>query len=219
MNKQPQSLLQLNLASRFLKERLVFIIIALMGGAFGFIALGAYICLSSSVRVIPYLVTVDSHGVVLSKGEATRASSVPGAVVAAQLGDFVKNMRQISSDQALQKQAILQTYSYVKDGEKAQTQLDRYYRSLNPFEIMKKKRVEVELNNVIAQGPSTYQIDWTEFITQGSFRREQKMRALISYRIDDEVPQDAQALLLNPLSIYVVDFVLSEVIGSKEAAS
>ena len=57
-----------NIAVSELKQRLSLIITALIGTAFGFICLGAYIVKSSQSQIIPYLVTVDTHGVILAKG-------------------------------------------------------------------------------------------------------------------------------------------------------
>ena len=71
-----------NIAISELKQRLSLIITALIGTAFGFICLGAYIVKSSQSQIIPYLVTVDTHGVILAK-------SIPAKKMGVRTGESI----------------------------------------------------------------------------------------------------------------------------------
>ena len=66
-----------NIAISELKQRISHIINALIGAAFGFICLSAYIVKSSQSQIIPYLVTVDTHGVILAKGRVDLNKQIP----------------------------------------------------------------------------------------------------------------------------------------------
>ena len=81
-----------NIAISELKQRLSLIITALIGTAFGFICLGAYIVKSSQSQIIPYLVTVDTHGVILAKGRIDLNKQIPQEAIAATLSNFIKNI-------------------------------------------------------------------------------------------------------------------------------
>ncbi len=201
-----------SLASRVLKGRALLVAFAFMGASFGFFSLSAYIRQVERTHIIPYLVTVDSHGVVLAGGTLAPSPEVPMEVIAATLAGFIKDFRQISSDQMIQKQAILKVYSHVKDGSSSQQKLDAFYKKVNPFDEGQKKRIEVQIANVIAQQGQAMQIDWNERTITGGRSVDKKQRALVSYQIENITNPDAQKLLLNPLSIYVTDFEISEVI-------
>ena len=98
-----------NIAISELKQRLSLIITALIGTAFGFICLGAYIVKSSQSQIIPYLVTVDTHGVILAKGRIDLNKQIPQEAIAATLSNFIKNLRSVTSDSKVQRDFILET--------------------------------------------------------------------------------------------------------------
>lgn len=210
--KKIHGLAGISLASQVLKGRAITLAFAFMGCAFGFFCLSAYVQQVNRTHIIPYLVTVDSHGVVLSQGEVDPSFEVPQEVVAATLANFISNLRQVSSDPNAQKEAILKVYAHVKDGDEAQKRLDEHYKTHNPFEEGKKKRVEVRISNVLAQSPQALQIDWHEKTITNLQSKEKKLRAQVFFKVEKVQDLEAQKLLLNPLSIYVTDFVISEII-------
>ncbi len=201
-----------NLAVSYLKSRLALLLLALLCAAFGFISLGAYIVLAERSNLVPYLVTVDRQGVVLHQGTLNAHREVPPAAVAAVLSRFVQDVRRVSSDSQMQTAAITSAYSHIRDGSQAKVELDQYFRSSNPFERGRRERVDVIIANVIAQTGSTYQIDWVEKKSVEQVSSSRSMRALISYTLGPVDDLSADNLLLNPLGIYVEDFVVSEVI-------
>ncbi len=198
-----------NLLLTHLKGRIALLLTAFIGAAFGFVSLGAYIVQSQRSELVPYLVTVDKQGVVLNQGPIQAQTDIPEAAVASALCSFVSNVRRVSSDDGAQRAAITAVYSHIKDGTPAQAELDRFYNQQNPFERGRKERVEAVISNVIAQAGSTYQIDWQERVTGEMSSRVTNMRALISYEVSGSRGLSPEDLLLNPLGIYVTDFVVS----------
>ncbi len=201
-----------NLTCTYLKSRLALLLLALLGAAFGFISLGAFIVQSERSQLVPYLVTVDKQGVVLHQGKLDSKVEVPSAVIASALCGFITNLRQVSSDGAVQRAAITAVYSHLQEGSQAQQEIDKFYRRENPFERGQKERVAVEIANVIAQSGQTYQIDWQERVQGKLNTRQLRMRALISYEVAGAAGLNAETIILNPLGIFVSDVVISQVL-------
>ncbi|EFY06958.1 VirB8/TrbF family protein [Succinatimonas hippei] len=203
-----------NLALSELKQRLSLVITALIGTAFGFLCLGAYIVKSSQSQIIPYLVTVDTHGVVMAKGRVDLSQKIPDEAIAATLSNFIKNLRSVTSDSKVQRDFILETYAYVKEGSAALQKLNDFYNNENPFIKQQEGCVSVTINNVIAQEHQRIQIDWTEEHS-GEFSSSQKQmfRAILAYSIRTQAISDPDVLLLNPLQVFVEDFAVSAVIN------
>lgn len=204
-----------NIAISELKQRLSLIITALIGTAFGFICLGAYIVKSSQSQIIPYLVTVDTHGVILAKGRIDLNKQIPQEAIAATLSNFIKNLRSVTSDSKVQRDFILETYAYVKEGSPALQKLNDFYNNENPFIKQDKGSINIIINNVITQEHNRLQIDWTEEISDAvSLSKKQMFRAILAYSVSNEAAKDPDALLLNPLQIFVEDFAVSAVLNN-----
>lgn len=204
-----------NIAISELKQRLSLIITALIGTAFGFICLGAYIVKSSQSQIIPYLVTVDTHGVILAKGRIDLNKQIPQEAIAATLSNFIKNLRSVTSDSKVQRDFILETYAYVKEGSPALQKLNDFYNNENPFIKQEQGSINIIINNVISQEHNRLQIDWTEELSDAlSLSKKQMFRAILAYSVSNEAAKDPDALLLNPLQIFVEDFAVSAVLNN-----
>ena len=196
-----------------LKQRLSLIITACICASFGFLCLGAYVIKSSQSQIIPYLVTIDTHGVVLARGRIDLDKNISKEAIGSTLASFIKNMRSISSDSKIQRNLILETYAFVKEGSLASHKLDSYFNEENPFIKNKKTTVNVNINNVITQDHNRIQIDWTEEIFNDEALSDSLMyRAILAYEINEEKISDPNDLLLNPLGIFVKDFAVSAVL-------
>lgn len=210
-----------NLLLADLRHHLIYLLLGLGGITMGFLSLAGFIASSMRSSVVPYVVTVDTHGVVLNEGKLSPLSSnedLPASVITAQLCDFVRHVRLITKDYDIQHQAVMQAYAFVKEGSELSSELSEYYRSHNPFTLAQKQTVTVEIANVINVGEHTLQIDWVEHLKSADpllsrfDPTERKMRALLTYSIEDTV-QDTKSILLNPLNIYVHTFIVTDVIA------
>ncbi len=209
---------RVNVILHELRYHLSYLLLGLGGLAFGFICLASYIRLASQSTLVPYVVTIDSHGVVLNEGPLQTSNSAPELVITAQLCEFVRNVRTVSRDSVLQKQAVERAYAFVQQNSKMAKALSSFYQAQNPFEAAKTYEVNVEIANVISVGRNTIQVDWVEEkrSVEGSFKddsHQRKMRALITYALADTATKDTTMLLQNPLNIYIKDFIVSDVIS------
>lgn len=212
MSSKISSLQKMSLLHKSLRGNLSLLVLALgsMGFAFAMLALTFY--QYDSARMVPYIVTVDRQGVVLSSGAISPDYTVPGSVIASTLSDFISNIRGVSNDRDLQTRNIYRAYAHLIPNSTLEHKVRSFYESNNPFEAVKKYTRSVQVLNVISQSERTMQVDFTEHTRSDFGTKEKKMRALISYELG-MVPNDPNTLLQNPLGIYVSDYVLSEVIS------
>lgn len=199
-----------NLVIRALRHQLLYMCLSLGGLGIGLLSLGALIYKSNQSNLIPYVVTVDSHGVVLNQGQAVPQVQIPKTVVTSQLCNFVRNLRMLSQDREVQQQAILNAYAFVRPDSELIKQMNEYYSSHNPFQAAEQAQVSIDIANAIEMGPHTFQIDWVE---NTAHQEPKRMRAMISYSVQPVLKTDADSLLRNPLGLYVENFVFSQILS------
>ena len=186
---------------------------------FAFLSLAAFISRSMDTTVVPYVVTVDTHGVVRAQGTIDEKTdymkSVPEQVISSQLCNFISDMRMVTPDKNMQKKALSHVFSCLKRDSKVFNQLQSTFEKSNPLDPQDKQEVQVEIANVIPLDHYTYQIDWLEKRTNSDdlYSHNQKMRALVSYEITAGYYQDPNLLMLNPLNLFIKELVVSPIIA------
>lgn len=186
---------------------------------FAFLSLAAFISRSMDTTVVPYVVTVDTHGVVRAQGTIDEKTdymkSVPEQVISSQLCNFISDMRMVTPDKNMQKKALSHVFSCLKRDSKVFNQLQSTFEKSNPLDPQDKQEVQVEIANVIPLDHYTYQIDWLEKRTNSDdlFSHNQKMRALVSYEITAGYYQDPNLLMLNPLNLFIKELVVTPIIA------
>ena len=186
---------------------------------FAFLSLAAFISRSMDTTVVPYVVTVDTHGVVRAQGTIDEKTdymkSVPEQVISSQLCNFISDMRMVTPDKNMQKKALSHVFSCLKRDSKVFNQLQSTFEKSNPLDPQDKQEVQVEIANVIPLDHHTYQIDWLEKRTNSDdlYSHNQKMRALVSYEITAGYYQDPNLLMLNPLNLFIKELVVSPIIA------
>lgn len=185
---------------------------------FAFLSLAAFISRSMDTTVVPYVVTVDTHGVVRAQGTIDEKTdymkSVPEQVISSQLCNFINDMRMVTPDKNMQKKALSHVFSCLKRDSKVFNQLQSTFEKSNPLDPQDKLEVQVEIANVIPLDHYTYQIDWLEKRTNSDdlYSYNQKMRALVSYEITAGYYQDPNLLMLNPLNLFIKELVVTPII-------
>lgn len=183
---------------------------------FSFLSLGAFIARALDTNVIPYIVTIDEHGVVRSEGllESPNVSQLPEQVLSAQLCEFITQLRMVTPDKNLQRQAITHVFACLKRDSKVFAQLKSFYELHNPLNEKDGSRVSIKIANVIPLDKYSYQIDWVEErFDEDSHVNSHKMRALISYEISNGYHSDPKMLMYNPLNLFIKELVLSPIMA------
>lgn len=201
-----------------LRNRTTTTTMCLLSLGLSFALLAAYISRSQESTIEPYLITVDSHGVVLDRGRVTdkitSGVDVPVGVIDSMMSDFIRDLRTVSVDKRLQAHLINKVYAFIKHGSVVHTKINTFYTSTNPMSTaMRGRNVQVEIANLMHLDDHTIQIDWNEIETTKADVKPKmhKKRALISYDFASANDKSASVFLDNPLRLFISELLISDV--------
>jgi type IV secretory pathway TrbF-like protein len=161
---------------------------------------------STQVQLVPYIVEVDKLGTAASTGFPQQIEYADPRVVRATLGSFVSNFRSVTPDAVVQKQYIDRTYALLRTSDPATEKVNSWFRTNSPFDKARNATVAVEVNNVVALSPQSWQLDWTEFERdrKGKETGVRRFRGVATVTLT--APQDEAIIRLNPIGLYLRDF-------------
>jgi type IV secretion system protein TrbF len=166
---------------------------------------GGTVWLAERRVVVPYVVEVDKLGFAMTAGPAGREPDTLSSdkVTRYQLAAFVRAARAVIADPVALKRALDQVYAYARGP--AVAFLDDYYRGSNPFEHAKKVTVAVDVQSLLPLSERTWQVRWMETTRalDGSVTGKTAWEAVLS--VDTVAPASEEAMLSNPLGLYVVN--------------
>ncbi len=201
-----------------LKNRTSTTAMCLLSLGLSFVLLAAYVSRSQESTIEPYLITVDSHGVVLDRGRITQkitsGEDVPVGVIDSMLSDFIRDLRTVSVDKRLQAHLINKVYAFIKHGSVVHTKVNTFYTTTNPMSsAVRGHNVQVEIANLMHLDGHTVQIDWNEIVSSKAEVKPQvfKKRALISFDFAPANEKSASVFLDNPLRLFISELLISDV--------
>lgn len=157
--------------------------------------------LASESRVAPYVVRVDEVGQTLVIERATAGQVDDEPVLAWQLRDYLRQVRQITPDRTAQK-AILEEIYRRTDGPAVQF-LNDHFRRQNPFEALTRRSVSVSIRSVLRVAGDTWQVEWQETARglDGKLLGQEDWTG--QFVVQVRPPETDEALLANPLGFTV----------------
>ena len=181
-------------------------IVGIAGMTMAVIGFGYALYQSTQVKLVPYIVEVDKLGTAVNAGFPQQIEYADPRVVRATLGSFVSNFRSVTPDAVVQKQYIDQTYALLRSSDPSTEKVNSWFRGANPFERAQTATVAIEVNNIVALSPQSYQIDWTEFERdrQGKQTATRRFRGVATVTLSP--PLDEATIRLNPIGLYIRDF-------------
>lgn len=180
--------------------------IAFAAMAIAIIAVVGVVYLASQNKLIPYVVEVNSEGNTLQVYQADTMQTVDRRVVKAQLSKFVQDVRSVSSDVAVQRQAIHRAYAHLSTDMPAYTAVNTWFRKNVPFDRAKDETNVVEVRQVLPLSENTWRIEWVERSRSrtGEAIQELKWTGTASLVIGAEV--NANSIMLNPIGLFIKEF-------------
>ena len=156
-------------------------------------------------KVVPFVAVVDRWGKQIAAGAGNMTTITDPRVALAQLSQFVRNVRMVTSDGYAQKQAIRDVYTMLSASDPAYQFLTDFYTAglTDPFERAKQGSVGVDIQAALPVSPNTYRLEWTETTPdrQGKVTRTEEYQASVMTR--QESALDEAGVLANPLGIFV----------------
>lgn len=151
-------------------------------------------------NVVPWIVQVDKLGQAQAVAPATADYQPTDPQIAYQLSEFISNVRAIPADPVVVRQDWLRAYDFTTD--KGAQALNGYAQANDPFALIGKKQVSVEVTSVIRASKDSFRVSWLErSYASGQLIATEHWSAILTLVI--AAPRDPDHLRKNPLGIYV----------------
>ncbi|MFC1098355.1 VirB8/TrbF family protein [Pasteurella multocida] len=176
---------------------------------------GGYIYERTQSKFVPYVVEVSELGQHITSKIAEKAAPVDARVIKATLAQFINDLRIVTPDTALQKQAIQNVYAHLATDGPAIQKTTNFYANekTNPFKKAEKSLATVNILSVLPQTEKSWQVTWLEKeydrkgVELGVIRRTAILQITIKEPTETTTEEDIRK---NPLGIFIYNYDLSE---------
>lgn len=155
---------------------------------------------TSRGAITPWIVEVDKLGEARAVAPADADYRPSDPQVAFHLARFIENVRSIPADPVVLRQNWLRGYDFTT--AKGALALNDYARGSDPFALVGKVQVAVDVSSVIRASEHSFRIAWTERRYQdGSLAATERWSAIVAVAVQQ--PRTPDALRKNPLGVFV----------------
>lgn len=175
-------------------------------------AVASAITTAARSKYIPYVITVDSHGVAIVSGVAQPITDLDDRIVTAALSAWITNVRTVTVDVNLLRRNLLSAYALINPLDGAKAKLDEFLSGRedvpDPYTRAQTELVNVKVTSIVALSENSYEIDWVETTRdrQGKkIKPDMPMRAVVTWYKGQE-QQTPEGIMLNPMGVYIQDF-------------
>jgi type IV secretion system protein TrbF len=181
-------------------------------------ALGLSTCLTAGLiwqgargTIVPWVVQVDRLGEAQAIAPADSDYSPTDPQIAFHLARFIEQVRSIPDDPIVVRQNWLRAYDFVTD--RGALVLNDYARTNDPFALIGREQVGVDVTSVIRASPTSFRVAWVERrYRDGSLADTSRWTAILTIVV--QTPRTPDALRKNPLGIFVNAINWSKELGS-----
>lgn len=187
-------------------------LLAACGMAVGCVGVGFAAWRSAQPQAVPWLI---ERGGPLQQTAKLLASNPDASRIDGHMRTWVEGFRTVMTDAAFQKKLIDQTYAWTDSASIAHDQLDAWYKTHNPNSRVLTETVEVDIQSVIPQGGSVWQIDWkeSEYAREpGRLPVESYWRAIAAIKI--VTPKTDAEMVANWDGVFVTEFHVTQTGGT-----
>ncbi len=171
-------------------------------GALGLstILAGGLIWEASRGTITPWVVQVDKLGEAQAVAPAEADFHPSDPQIAFHLARFIENVRGVPSDPVVLRQNWLRAYDFTT--AKGALVLNDHARTNDPFALIGKVQVAVDVSSVIRASDNSFRISWTERRYQdGSLAATERWSAIATVLV--QPPRTPDAVRRNPLGVFV----------------
>ena len=182
-------------------------------GALGLSTLlaGGIIWQGARGSIVPWVVQVDRLGEAQAVAPASADYQPTDPQIAFHLARFGEQVRNVPDDPVIVRQNWLRAYEFTTD--KGALALNDYARSNDPFALVGKEQVAVDITSVIRASPSSFRVAWVErHYREGSLAETSRWTAILSVVV--QPPRTPDAIRKNPLGLFVNAINWSKELGS-----
>lgn len=171
---------------------------------------GGIIWQNARGTIVPWVVEVDKLGEarVVAPAEAGFTPSDPQ--IAFHLARFIEHVRAIPDDAIVVRENWLRAYDFASD--KGALALNDHARANDPFAVIGREQVAVEVTSVIRASPRSFRVAWIERrYRDGALAETNRWTAILGITV--QPPTNPDALTRNPLGIFVTSINWSKELG------
>ena len=181
-------------------------------------ALGLSACLTAGIvwqgaqgSIIPWVVQVDRFGEAQAVAPAVSDYDPSDPQIAFHLARFIEQVRAVPDDPIIVRQNWLRAYDFVTD--RGALVLNDYARTNDPFALIGREQVGVDVTSVIRASPTSFRVAWVERrYRDGSLADTSRWTAILTITV--QTPRTPDALRKNPLGIFINAINWSKELGS-----
>lgn len=175
------------------------------------VAVCGCVYMSTKSSVIPYLVEVDARGNVRLVGKVTEQDwSLSKSAKQKAIHEWITNLRGISSD----RQVMVSRFAHVRTHSTAAAnmQLTEYLKKQDPFALIGEQMrvVRIEATTATPGSDNAYRVQWREDVMDKTGVKTGEAFFIAEIHLSITPPKTEEALLANPLGVYVSFFDISK---------
>jgi type IV secretion system protein TrbF len=160
--------------------------------------------------IVPWVVEVDKLGEARSVAPAEAGFNPSDPQIAFHLARFIEHVRALPDDPVVVRTNWLRAYDFVSD--RGALALNDYARLNDPFALIGREQVAVDVTSVIRASPQSFRVAWTERrYRDGALAESSRWTAILGVAV--QPPRTPDALSRNPLGIFVTSINWSKELG------
>ena len=160
--------------------------------------------------IVPWVVEVDKLGEARTVAPASAQFTPSDPQIAFHLARFIEHVRSVPDDPVVVRENWLKAYDFASD--KGALALNAYARANDPFALVGQEQVAVDVASVIRASPRSFRIAWVERrYRDGALIETSRWTAILGTTVQS--PDDPDALVKNPLGIFVTSINWSKELG------
>ncbi|MDO4643461.1 MAG: VirB8/TrbF family protein [Cardiobacteriaceae bacterium] len=178
-------------------------VVGILGLLVGIVSTGGTIYFAGQNKLIPYVVEVDKRGATVEVYRADTMQSIDSRVVRAQLAQFIRDLRSVSADMTVEKNAIRRLYTHLNSNSQASSVINKYFKENDPFRKAQKKTVGVDILQLLPLSEKTWQIEWSEqeYGRDGKILGNGNFTATVTVSLSNNI--DEQSILSNLIGMSI----------------
>lgn len=157
-------------------------------------------------KIQPYGIAIQGDNVIPAGPMSEISGSQLKNMKAAELRQFVENIRSIYIDVNAQKTSIKKAYAYLRPQDPAFQQVTKAFKKLSPFKRAETELVKVSFVTVLPLSDDTWQAEWSETLTSPTGQAlgvKHYKATLNTYQI---APTTRGQIDANPLGFFIKTF-------------
>lgn len=161
---------------------------------------GALVWQVSRGTIVPWVVEVDKLGEARVAAPAEAGYRPTDPQIAFHLARFIEHVRSVPADPIVLRENWLRAYDFA--APTGATALNDHARNNDPFALVGREQVAVEVSSVIRASPDSFRIAWIERrYAQGNLAATERWSAIVTVRVQQ--PRTPDSIRKNPLGVFV----------------